>query len=75
MEVTEMVRIHVPSGHSPEWQRAARMSRSTGRMNPPLFPIVIVHRIWKEGTQRVVMHQAKDRLCQKPTAGRPETFR
>lgn len=45
-----------PRDHSPERQSTARMSR---RMKPPLLPMVIVHRIYKEGTQRVVMHQQR----------------
>lgn len=32
----------VPLHHSPEWHRTVRMSRSPGRTNPPLLPIVIV---------------------------------
>lgn len=28
-------------------------------MNPPLLLMVIVHRIWKEGTERVVTHQQR----------------
>lgn len=51
-----MVQIHVPGDRSPEWQRTARMSRSTSRMNPWL-PIVIIHRLCMEGTQRVVTNQ------------------